>query len=198
MRNYKVETNVLIFIFFLLISISVIVKNLDSKKHINFFWFCDFAPFLFALAFLVKDVQLVKALINVGLFGQIMTFTGVVPTRFREWKKGKLLQGYFYVAVEFIIHLTAVIALILTYSIKPTFQSLVYSLILLIFIFVITLIFTSSKDNINVIYYLEFDYGRIKKRFKLPYHLYLWIFYGMVLSLIAYLIQYSLYLFAMN
>jgi len=128
------DTNILIVIFFSLIGISVIIKNINSKEFSNFFWFCDFAPFLFAAGFFFNNIQFVKSIINIGFFGQLITFTGVIPTRFNEWKKGNLFQGKFYLAVEFLIHLTIIFALIFTYTTKPTIQSLVYSIIIIIFI----------------------------------------------------------------
>jgi hypothetical protein len=61
--------------------------------------------------------------------------------------------------------------------------------------FFATLIFTPKNENVNTIYYSEINSKNKKSRFKLPFHTVLWIFYGLIVVSITYLIQYLLYLY---
>ena len=182
-------------ILFIILQISIVIKNLDSKQYHNFFWFCDFVPFLFAMGFLFGGTQFVKSLINIGLAGQILALLTIPTVRVSEWKKGKLLHGKFYLVTEFLIHTTALVALIATYETAPKIISVGYSAITLSVMFFVTLSFAPRKDNVNALYALDYDYGPKKpKRIKLPWHTYMWIFYALIISIVTFLIQYILYI----
>ncbi len=184
-------------LFFLLIGIATIIKVILTKKCIDLFWFCDFAPFLFAVGFFIQNAQFIKSIINIGLLGQVITFIGLLSYRGSELhtpvKGHNRLRKKFFGVVELLIHLTAVIALIFTFRIAPTLDSLVYSLFIIACMFIATFLFTPPALNINALYSTEINYGKGAARFKLPFHLPLWIVYTFLVSVLAFLLQYALY-----
>lgn len=183
-------------IAFLILQVLVVVKNIDSKKYYNFFWFCDFAPVLFAIAFFTDRTQFAKSLINIGLMGQMLAILTIPTVRISEWKQGKLLHGRIYFLTEFLIHTTALIALIVTFKAPPAMVSLKYSAITLSTMFIVTLAFVPKKNNVNAVYTLDYDYSSERpKKIKLPFHTSLWLFYALLMATITFLIQYILYIY---
>jgi len=189
------DTNYLISILFLLLGVSVIIRNYEFKKYSSFFWFCDFAPFLFAIGFFLNNIQFLKAIISVGMIGQIIAIFNVLPFRIAKWNKDKTSYRTFYIFSDILLHLTTIIVLILTFSFPPEIESIKYSFFILVVMFFVTIIFTPKAENVNTIYYSEINSKDKKTRFKLPFHTILWVFYGLIVVSITYLIQYLLYLY---
>ena len=168
------------------------IKLFINKTYYDFFWFCDFSTFLFAIFFFCGSIQLVKALINIGLLTQLFTLVIIVFNAIKNRKHDiAFSRGKFYFIVEILIHLSVPLALIFTYNVAPNLLSTLYSLIILVVMFLVTLIFTKPKRNINLIYNLEIDYK--KNPLKLPFHTTLWIIYSFIIVIITFLIQYYLY-----
>jgi len=193
------DMNLLLSGLFFTIGILVVIKNVVHNTPYPFLWFCDFSPFLFAIAFLIENTQINKAVINVGFLTQLVTLVllsyGLISGKDIIGSKKAVSRGKFYVLVEILIHLPAIAALILTYKIAPTAESLIYSFILFAMMFVLTLMFTSSDMNINLLYNLGIPNGKKSGNLKLPFHTVLWIFYAFIVALITYLIQYFIYLY---
>ncbi len=187
--------NLIVFYFFLLIGFLVIIKNLQSKTYSDFFWFCDFAPFLFAIFFLINNLQLIKSLINIGLLTQFITsvllIVGFVSRSDINGTKKAESHGKFYVFVELLIHVLPVnAALILTLNTPPEAKSLFYSFMILVAMFILTLMFTSPKNNINLVYDTSFDIkGKKYNIIDLPHQKYLWVLYAFLVVLVTFIIQ---------
>ncbi len=171
-------------IFFLLLGIIAVMKNIMIGDYQGFFWFCDFVPFLFAAGFLMEDKHYVKGLVNIGLVAQfifiaclILNFLGVRIIEFSGWSPIEI-------AVSVLLHVcSANIALLLTYKIKPTKKTLAYSAALMLLMFALTLMFTSPEKNIN---YTN-NTGFLK--LSIPCYTYLWpvLFFGLIILPTQYL-----------
>ncbi|MDZ4231460.1 MAG: hypothetical protein U1C52_01575, partial [Patescibacteria group bacterium] len=147
-------------VFFLLLQILVIVRNL-STDYFSFFWYCDFAPALFALLFFWRNEQAVKGLISIGFFMQLAyTLIIIVKLIFDVTLFGFVINfplEAVYVVPTLIIHSGTMLALVTTYKTKPTKESLAYSLGFLVFIYALVLLFTdpatTPAGNYNFIYF---------------------------------------------
>jgi hypothetical protein len=183
-------------IFFVFMAILVIIRNLRSNKTKDFFWFCDMAPFILAFAFFTQNQQLLKGLINIGFIAQWVSLIPLSSAIFFH----KNLIGFadilnydkFHRGVSLLLHsATLNIALLFTYNTKPGISSLVYSLFILTILFILTLLFTSRKENVNYVYHTDF------LGFKIPGYTSLWIFITFILVIFpTYLLQYLLYILA--
>jgi hypothetical protein len=144
---------------FLFLQILVGVRNVYSD-YMLFFWFCDFAPAVFFIAFLMKRYQLVKGMINIIFFPQVV-FLMIFLTRTVLHYTGMVTFGYdlFFVTVTIMFHLASIIAMIFTYKITTNENSLAYSLLLLSGTFLVGLAFTPAEGNINFIYTLGNAFG---------------------------------------
>lgn len=192
--------NLIIVGLFLIFEILTIIKIIRSKTYSDFFWFCDFAPLLLAIGFFFEYEQFIKSLVNIGLLTQLFTLSlllfGFISKKDVIGTKNARAHGKFYIFVEIMIHILPIsLAFLLTYKISPDFSSLFYSFIIIIFMFILTLTFTSPKDNVNLVYNLRLSYERDSWKFNLPYYKYLWIIYTFIIVIIpTFLIQYLLYI----
>ncbi len=194
-------------IFFLIVFILLTIRNFWIFTYKSFFWFCDFAALLLAISFFTGNFQFAKALINIGLLGQLSDWIFNMPPQIsciiKKGKKTTFKQKY-RLFTEGLVHTTLPIALIMIYTIKPTLESLVYSFVIICVMFVLGILFTSKKENINALYQIELgmneNLGMINDKKKkprvlsLPLHTYLWIFYAFLMCIPNYIIQYLLYL----
>lgn len=190
---------ILSILFFLILEILIIIRNIKAKEYNLFWWFCDFAPILFAISFSLNNAQFTKGIINVGLLTQsitlILLIIAFISGKDILGSKKALARGKFFVITEILIHATTIIALILTYNIKPELQSLTYSLIIIVIMFFLTLIYTPKEENVNLLYNLGISLKKKSKNLRFPFQNTLWIFYFLVIALITFLIQKELYLF---
>lgn len=184
-------------VFFIFMQILVIIKNISVRDYSLFFWFCDFAPILFVIALMLRDDQLVKGIINIGLILQIFFSLSILAgVLFNINLFGFLgyIHSYtdFYIAVSLAIHLlSANIALLITYKTKTRIKSLLYSAAILIIMFILTLTFTNSYENINYVYKIGF-FG-----LAIPYSTPLWVLLSFLVIVVpTYFIQKMLYWFA--
>jgi hypothetical protein len=186
-------------IFFIVLQIIVILRDINIDNQSTFFWFCDFAPTILAFAFLMKDEQLVKGLINIGFIPQMLYFISLVAAflgvdilgfkSLLNYGDSVLNYGLFNIAVGFLMHaFSSNVALLLTYKTKPQTKSLMYSLIVLAGMFIVGLFFTSPIDNVNYVF------SSSALGFSIPFYTLLWIISSFVaLVLPTHLIQYALY-----
>jgi len=64
-------------LFYLGLGIFVLWRNYYfSVSDYSIFWLCDFAPFFFALGFLLRSNGIVKGMLNIGFFPQILFLYG--------------------------------------------------------------------------------------------------------------------------
>jgi hypothetical protein len=163
---------VLVVFLFVAIQVIAIVRNW-TEGYLHFFWFCDFVPLLFAFAFLISNDHLAKGLINVGLIPQIVFIGFFIYNAFTGSSvlftiPDKVTLFYDFSAI--FLHLSTTIALVLTYRVKPTKETLMYSLLVLILMYTTILAFTSSDQYINYVYSSETIIP-----FSIPYYTLLWI-----------------------
>ncbi len=168
-------------IFFLFLGILVIIRNILIADYAAFFWYCDFVTFLFALGFFLKDMQLVKGLVNIGLFTQLVTLFCLTCAALFGWdllgSSAQMNYSKFHIAISFIIHTFSTnIALLLTYKIKPTSKSLMYSAACLIVMLITSIAFTPPEINVNFVFYSTYLNNSSFLRFAAPYYTYLWGF----------------------
>ncbi len=188
------NTNVYISIFFVIIEILIVIRNLSLKRYSDFVWFCDFAPLLIAIGFFIDNTQFVKALINVGFLSQIVALGTIVPARVSKWRRKNTLKNNFYIFTDIIMHVTIIIAIILTIKSPPQRESLKYAFWVLIPVFIFSYLISTKKENINVIYSVNIIKNKGKEgKIKLPYQTALWIVYAFIIALITYYAQYLLY-----
>ena len=148
---------------FIFLQIIAIIRNLYSD-FIFFFWFCDFIPIILAIAFFSKKYHIVKGIINVGLFPQLIYMTGFVVRIFfgiSFFRGTDIFLNYDTLMIFFSIlfHLATLIAFVFTYKIKPTRETLIYSLLGLILIYFVMIFFTAPIDDINYVFLLSNFFG---------------------------------------
>jgi hypothetical protein len=143
-------------LFFLFLQALAILRNLFYDYN-YFFWFCDFAPGLFAIAFFIGNKDIIKGIINFGLIPQIIFLSDFIYAT----TKGASLLGIrvdliqftsFSVLSTIFVHLTTIFALILTLRTKPNKKTIFYSLIFMFAVYLVALIFTPSSGDINYVY----------------------------------------------
>ena len=155
----KFDFCVFVGVFFVLLQIIVIIRNLYFD-FVYFFWFCDFVPIILALAFFLKKYSIVKGAVNIGLFPQVIYIFGFVMKVFFGISflgEVDVLLNYnmFIIFSSVFVHLATVIAFGFTYKIKPTKETLAYSLLGLVLIYLVMVFFTSPADEINYVFSLS-------------------------------------------
>jgi len=165
-------------LFFLFVQALVILRNsLDGYNY--YFWFCDFAPIVFSIAFFIGNKNIIKGIINFGLIPQIIFLFDLIYTIINGTSllgvHPSLLQFFsFSVLSTIFIHLTTIFALMITIKTKPTKKTVFYSIIFMFLVYLVTLIFTPSSEGINFVY----STGDLLKsyNFLIPNIIFLWPF----------------------
>lgn len=149
-------------IFFLILQILIIWRNVWLDDYLSFLWLCDFLPILFAISFFFKKVQFTKGLINLCLIPQLVYFIDLIIYTF---SKGAYTLGFiptvisgpmiFFLISVFAHLLSTSVAFILTYREKTEKISLAYSLVLLMIIFCLTLYFSPAQRNVNCVFFFH-------------------------------------------
>ncbi|MFA5856544.1 MAG: hypothetical protein WC867_04250 [Candidatus Pacearchaeota archaeon] len=187
----KNKTYLILGFYFLFIQIIAILRNVIADYN-NFFWFCDFVSLLLAIGFFLRKDDIIKSLINIGLFAQFLylvgyfykifygeTFLDTIP----------LVTTLFYTISSILIHLSISIALIFTYKSKPTIKTLFSSLMFLFGMYIIALFFTTPEQGIN--YILS---SRTLIPLTIPYYTELWVLLTfLIVVLPTQFIQYLIY-----
>ena len=143
--------------FFILLQVFVILGN--SIDYNVYFWYCNHISLFFAVAFFMKNNDMIKGLINVGFILQFLWAIDFIIALFFDVYIFNVtryvfedLSGIATLVPIFIHLLTTNVALYLTYDKKPTRKALIYSLIYMIFLYGITLLFALPSRNINCVY----------------------------------------------
>lgn len=182
-------------VFFLILQILIISKYLFLLDFENMLWFCSHVPLILAIGFFTKNFDLIKGIISVGL---IIQFIWILDFLGQLFFYGPLIgfTNYMFVQNSFISyitsifeHLSGLIALFLTYKILPSKKTLLYSFIYLFLIWIITIIFSNSTENYNLIQNII-----IFNNFTFPGYIYLYVLIGFFLIVIpTYFFQLLLY-----
>ena len=160
--------------FYLAMAVIVVIRDLVFYDIFNFFWFCDIGLVLFAIAFFNRNIQFIKGLINIGLVAQsIFLLSIVVYAGFKIQMNGLPVvlfhTSWVNILVSIIIHLLSTnLALFLTYKEKNGASSLAYSLGVLLFLYVMSLLLTPPSYNINYVFSSDF------LGFNIPFYTFLW------------------------
>jgi hypothetical protein len=177
--------------FFLFIQIVAIARNIFSDYY-NFFWFCDFAALPLAIGFFLKKDNLIKSIINIGLLSQWIFLALYVYKIFSGISLLDTIPAattLFYALSSIFIHLSTTFALIFTYKVKPTINTLFSSLMFLFGMYVIALFFTTPEQRIN--YVLS---SRTLTSVIIPHYTELWTLLAFLIVILpTQLIQYLIY-----
>ena len=150
-------------VLFVFLQVVAIARNLYSD-FIYFFWFCDFVPIILAVAFFFKKYHIVKGIVNIGLFPQLIYMSGFIVRiffgiSFLDETEILLTYDTLMIFLSILFHLATVIAFAWTYKIKPTKETLAYSLLGLVLIYLVMLFFTTPADDINYVFSLSNFFG---------------------------------------
>lgn len=191
--NFSKNKFLYLAIFFFSLQIIGIVRNI-SDGFPYFFWFCDFAPGLFAVLFFLKKTQFIKAAVNFGFFPQTIFFMSVLMQVFLKAPLAEPVldiasKSALYVFSGLLIHSSSFIALVATYKTKPNIKEIQYSMLLVMGIYIVTLIFTSPSYHANFVYSTKYLIG-----FSVQNHTLLWPFFVLFLVVVpTHFIQKVLY-----
>lgn len=182
--------------FFLILQIGLLYKYLFLLDLSNLLWFCSHTPLIFAFAFFTKNTNIIKTLISIGLIPQLIWIIDYL---------GKIIFGififgatdYMFISAPFISYiisifehfLSTILALIITYKIKPKKKTLLYAFIYLLAILILSLTLTTENYNYNLTRHIL-----IGGEFTFPGYQYAWIFLAMILIVIpTYYLQLFIY-----
>lgn len=182
--------------FFFILQLMLLYKYIFIAEFSNMLWFCSHVPFLFGIAFFIRNINLIKSLISIGLTIQIIWIIDYL---------GKLFLGIYiigettymfngmdifsYTTSIFEHFFSSILALVIVYKYKPKKEIFIYAFIYLIIILILTLIFSSESQNYNLVYNLK-----IFNEFTFPGYSFVWIFMTMILIVIpTYYLQIILY-----
>jgi len=173
----KIHSERIVILIFVALQLLAILRNLSIADYHSFFWFCDFAPLLFIFALLLKNHQLLKATLNICLFLQVISLYALSAAVFFHID----IFGFIdilnyapsYIAISFLLHLSALIAFSFSYKTRPAPSALIYSTIILGLTFIASNLLVPINENINYITSIA-DYT-------LPYHNQLWIFFSFMI-----------------
>lgn len=142
--------------FFLVLQILILIRNQILNDPILFFYYCDHIPLLFAIGFYSKNIQLIKAMISVGLILQGIYLIDLFGGLFGHYLTGttKYLGKYtlFPLIVSLTMHITTIIALIFTYKEKTNSKSLTYAFIYTTILYIATITLTPINYDMNCIF----------------------------------------------
>lgn len=145
-------------IFFLLTQLFIIIVNINAQDYSFYYWFCNHTPLLLSIAFFTKKIQVIKGIVSVGLFPQMLWILDLIFNVFNVTLFG--FTSYFFelestltIFSILLIHIfTTTIALLLVFLQDTKRSSLLYSFIYLVLLLIITFLFTNPANNTNCIY----------------------------------------------
>ncbi len=150
-------------VFFVLLQIVAIARNLYFD-FVYFFWFYDFVPFILAIAFFLRRDEVIKGIVNIGLFPQLIYTVSFIARVFfgvQFLSDIEVVLGYnaFVIFSSIFLHLASVIAFGFSYRVKPKGRDLSYSLFGLVLIYIMVAVFTMPTDSINYVFLLSNFFG---------------------------------------
>ena len=149
----------LIVIFFVVIQFLIIYLAFRIDDFEILFWFCNHTPFMFALFFYFRKVDLIKSIINVGLlfqfFWTVDFFSKLFFDSFIFGATSYVFEREFGILmlIPILSHLFVTsLSFILTYKYKPRLKSIFYSMIYAIVLYGFSLKFTLINSNVNCVH----------------------------------------------
>lgn len=121
----------------------------------TFYWYCDFAPAVFATLFFLKNNQAIRGFLSIGLFAQALyAISFLSKLVFNVPLFGIPFDAYgpLNIFTTLVLHLSTSAAFLATYNVRPQKISLVYSLFFLVLIYTAVLLFTSPTLSFNADY----------------------------------------------
>lgn len=147
-----------IIIYFIILQLLLLFRNILLEELVLIFYFCNHIALLLSIGFYTKNIQLIKGLINIGLIPQFVYIIEFFSELFFNTNIISSTGDLFsYNPIEFtitiLIHFTTLtLALLFTYKEKTTIQSLKYSSIYLIILFILTILFTPKSYDLNCVF----------------------------------------------
>ncbi len=182
-------------IIFIIIQFMSLYKYMFLSDFSNILWFCSHATLIFGIAFLYKRINIIKAMISVGLLIQffwIVDFLGKLffdVYIFSATEYMFVYSSFFGFITSIFEHLTGILALVLTFNYKPEKTSLIYSFVYLLVLLVVSFLFGTAAQNYNFVHFLP-----IFNDVTFAGYQYVWIFLAMLIVVIpTYFIQVWLY-----
>lgn len=159
----KVDFYVFAGVFFVLLQVVAIVSNFYFD-YMYFFWFCDFVPVILAIAFFMRKDEIVKGIVNIGLFPQMLYIASFIVRvffgiPFLDNIEVVLMHNSFVIFSAVFVHSATLIAFVFTYKVRPRGRDLGYSLLGLILIYVVVSVFTAPVDSFNYVFLLSNFFG---------------------------------------
>lgn len=148
-------------LFFLCLGIFILWRNAYfSVSDYSIFWLCDFAPFIFAAGFFLRQDDIVKGMLNIGFFPQILFLFGAFMMFFFNmdvFGVGLNLAhlNLWFIASSIVLHLSLIGAYFLNYEAKPTYKSLIYSFAFLVIMYFIAISHTPMAENVNYVFVFD-------------------------------------------
>ncbi len=165
----------------------------DPSILIFLFWSCNnFCIFLIYACFR-KDMQMIMGISYLGLVSQILWVldfgSHILGYDISGITDYIYIEGFTYAnQVSIGVHvIIPIVILIFSFRIKPTYVSLHYALPYIVFLYVTTILWTPSAEDINCVF-LGCGIDRY-----LPYNIFLWPLYAVISIVISYGIHTLLY-----
>lgn len=159
--------------FILLEALFFLVFFSANKLYPTVFWACNIVPIFLALGFLAKDFQLIKAVINFEFIPQLIFVVATILYFTTNISLFGINSNYTTITIgitAILLHAFSVnVALFYTRNVKPTKKSLLYGVIVFLLIYILSLLFTSTSQNVNYIYSSSEIFG-----FEIPGSVFIW------------------------
>ena len=165
----------------------------DPSIGIFLFWSCNNFCIFLMYACYKQDMQMIKGISYLGLVSQILWIldfgSHILGFDLSGITDYIYLEGFSYAnGVSVGVHIIVPIAvLVFSFRTKPMYTSLLYALPYIVFLYIVTLIWTPPVEDINCVFY-----GCGNDQY-LPYNILLWPLYAVISTLLSYGIHSLLY-----
>jgi hypothetical protein len=178
-------------IYFIFIELIFFAYTFSTNNLSSLFWICYFTPLLLTIAFLSRNEQFIKGVINISFFPQIIFILLSIlyfSTGVSLFDVSMHLNGIIKATLNIFLHLFSTnVALFFTYKIKPKPVSIIYSFSIAFLAIILTFLFTSPSQNINL-------FSSAQRILNIPnsFSILIWMTMIILMSLGAYFIQKNL------
>jgi hypothetical protein len=165
----------------------------DSSTRLFLVWSCNNFCIVLAVACYRKDMQMLMGISYLGLIAQIvwvLDFGSYILGFDLSGVTNYLsIEGFTYANnVSIAVHvLIPFIILFFSYKVKPVPRSLLFAFPYILFLYLSTILLTPAVEDINCVFYA------CGNAVYVPYNIYLWPMYALIVTLISYGIHYFLY-----
>jgi hypothetical protein len=180
------KRTLIIALAFLILQIFLIIRNsvYTPGYYDGYFFFCNFSPILFAIFFFYRKYDFINGLIYFSLLSHLCFFVTYITRLIYNTPDLNLVGfspfwAFFITLTTYLIHSTSFVALFLTRKIKPNKKSFMFSIFFMLFVYILTLLFTNPASGINYVY-------STKKilLFDIPHLTILWPFLALVICIL--------------